>query len=154
MKPLEVAPIFLNPRVRLRYQVPLAETLELVRTGKDDKKCYPAIEDSVEGLAEGSSKVFTRDVFDLTILKLGLEAHQYSITDRGKYVLGKRLSITYADGMEFKATSVFFRAVKIEPIVRLRQKLIGSEELALEVTTMSKGIGVETDIDLDAMDNM
>ena len=152
MKPLDVAPIFLNPRVRLRYQVPLSETLELVRTCKDDEKCYPAIEDSVDSLIEGSSRVFTRDVFDLTILKLGLEARQYIITVRGKYVLRRRLNTMYADGMEFKATVVFLMGVKIEPTVRLRPRLMGLEELALEAATMSRGIGVEVDIELGAMD--
>ncbi len=153
MKPLEVAPIFLNPRVRLRYQVPLSETLELVRTCKDDEKCYPAIEDSVESLMEGSSKVFIRDVFDLTVLKLGLEARQYAVTVRGKYVLARRLNTTYTDGMEFKATVIFIVSVEIEPIVRLRPRLMESEELAMEAATMSKGIGVEADIELGAVYN-
>jgi len=153
MKPLEVAPIFLHPRVRLRYRVPLFETLELISTGKDDEKGYPAIEHSVESLVESSSRVFTQDIFDLSILRLGLEAREYSITNRGKYALGRRLDITYADGVEFRSVSVYLGAMKIEPIVRLRPKLTKSEELALKAATLSKRIGVEIDFELDTGDN-
>jgi len=119
---------------------------------KTTKSATQPIEESVESLVEGSSKVFIQDVFDLTILQLGLEARQYSITARGKYVLGRSLNTTYADGMEFKATAIFLVGAKIEPIVRLRPRLMESEELALEAAAMSRRIGVEIDIELVAID--
>ncbi len=149
MRPLESAPIFLRPRVRLRYQVPLTETVELVRTSGNDEKCYPAIEESLASVVAGSSRVFTQDVLDLAILKLGIEAHQYRLTTRSRHVLRRRLNTTYADGLEFKATAAFLRGVRIEPIVKLRPRLLESEELALEAIAVTKGIGVETDIDLE-----
>ncbi|MEM2093948.1 MAG: hypothetical protein QXI32_01470 [Candidatus Bathyarchaeia archaeon] len=148
MRPLESAPIFLKPRVRLRYQVPIAETVELVRASRDDEKYYPAIRDYVKSVVAGSLKVFAQDVFDLTILRLGIEAHQYRLTAKSRCVLGRRLCTTYADGLEFKAAAAFLKGVHIEPILRLRPMLIESEELASEAVALTKGIGLETDIEL------
>ncbi|MEM2093945.1 MAG: hypothetical protein QXI32_01455 [Candidatus Bathyarchaeia archaeon] len=42
MRPLGSAPIFLKPRVRLRYQVPIAETVELVMTRRNNVIHYSA----------------------------------------------------------------------------------------------------------------
>ena len=149
MKPIEFAPIFLKPRVRLRYQVTLSEMLELARTCKDDEKRYPAIEESAESLTEGSCRIFTQDIFDLSVLQLGLDSHQYSITVRGRRFLKDRLNTIYGDGMEFKVAAVFLRATMIKPIIKLAPRLVESEELALEATAMSRKIGAEVDIKLD-----
>ncbi len=148
MKPLETAPILLKPRVRLRYRVPLSETLELVRTCRYEDRYYLTIKQSTERVLEGSNRIFANDVFDLSLFEIELETNQYRITPKGRYALGRRLNSTYADGMEFKAASVFMRGVRIEPIVRLRPRFIESEDLALEAATMSRRIGVGLDVEV------
>jgi len=98
MMPLETAKVLLTPRVRLQYQVPVAETLHFVYHFQHCERYYREIQRCVERMAESANRIFVRDIYELTMLEIELMQGRFKITPRGKQLIDDHLQSTYQDG--------------------------------------------------------
>ena len=150
MKPLETAPIFLKPRLRLLRQVPVVETLEFVKKFKDDDSFHPHIKYFVANMTEGVNSFFEEDIRQLGSLKWQLETGEYKLTVRGRMLLGNRLRSTYIDGLEYQIAADMLREIEIKPILDLEPTILKSKRTAFGAKNLSKQIGQETGIEISA----
>jgi len=120
LKPLETAPIFLKPRLRLLRQVPVVETLEFVKKFKDDDSFHPHIKYFVANMTEGVNSFFEEDIRQLGSLKWQLETGEYKLTVE----------------------------IEIKPILDLEPTILKSKRTAFGAKNLSKQIGQETGIEV------
>ena len=152
MKPLESVPIFLEPRLRLHRRVPVVETLEFVRRFKDDDHAHPRIKYFVAKMTGKVNLFFSKDIFQLSILKWHLWTGEYKVTVRSRTMLRDRLCSTYTDGIEYRTVADNLRGIEIKPILDLEPEIVKSQETAFEAQILSKQIGKETGIEVSVSD--
>ena len=146
MEPIETSPIFVKPRLRLFYQVPVIETLRFVETFRDNNAFYPSIKFFVEKMAENAQRFFLDDIYDLGLLERYLDIGRYKLTKRGRTILETRLHSTYEDGVKYNLATNMVREVKIQPIMDLEPKIMESQATASAAKALSKTIGQEIGI--------
>jgi len=148
MKPIETSPIFVKPRPRLFYQVPVLETLKFVEMFHDNNKFYPSIKFFVKKMIESAQRFFADDIYELGLLKRCLDIGEYKITRKGRTILQMRLHLTYDDGVKYNLAANIVREVKIQPIMDLEPRIVESQVTASAAKALSKKIGQEIGIDL------
>ena len=145
MLPLESANVLLNPRVRLQYQVPVAETLHFVYQYQHYERYYREIQRHVERMADSANGVFVHDIYELTMLEVELMWGRYKITPRGKQLIHDRLQSTYHDGWGYHLHINTLGQASIKPIQAIKNSLLTSGRLALDAAHLSQRIRDDID---------
>jgi hypothetical protein len=145
MMPLESANVFLKPRVRLQYQVPVAETLHFVYQFQNSERYHQEIQQYVERMAESANRIFVRDIYELTILGAELTWGCYKITPMGKQLMDDRLQSTYHDGMGYHIHTNTLGQTSIKPIRAIKHYILQSGKLGLDAAHLSQRIGDQLD---------
>jgi len=146
--PIEVAQAFLRPRPRLFQQVPVVETLNFIYEFKDREDCYREMRRFLEKMLEGVQYFFAQDVYDLSLLELGLKERWYKITFRGKVLLEDRLRSTYSDGIEYRINADALTRMDVEPIMDLEAGIQRSSRMGYEAAALSRRIGDKVGIEV------
>ena len=143
--PLESANVLLTPRVRLQYQVPVAETLHFVYHFQHYVRYYREIQRYVERMTESANKIFVRDIYQLTTLVVELMQGRYKITPRGTHLIQNRLQSTYQDGWGYHFHIHALGRASIKPIQAMKNSLVASGQLALDAAKFSQRIRDDID---------
>jgi hypothetical protein len=145
MIPLESANVLLKHRVRLQYQVPVAETLHFVYQFQHYERYYREIQRYVERMAESANGIFVHDIYQLTTLEVELMQGRYKITPRGKQLIHDRLQSTYQDGWGYHFHVNTLGQAEIKPIQAIHDSLVTSGQLALDAAHISQRIRDDID---------
>ena len=145
MMPLESAHVLVKPRVRLQYQVPVAETLHFVYQYQHDKRYYREIQQYVERMAESANGIFVHDIYELTMLEVELLRGRYKVTPRGRQLIHNRLQSTYHDGWGYHLHINTLGQASIKPIQAIKNNLLTSGKLALDAAHLSQRIRGDID---------
>jgi hypothetical protein len=145
MLPLESANVLLKPRVRLQYQVPVAETLHFVYQYQHYERYYREIQRYVERMTESANGIFIHDIYELTMLEVELMWGRYKITPRGQQLIHDRLHSTYQDGWGYHLHINTLGQASIKPIQAIKNGLLTSGKLALDAAHLSQRIRDDID---------
>jgi hypothetical protein len=141
--PIETAQTFLRPRPRLCQRVPVSETVSFIYRFRDREDYYPDMKHFLNKMIEDVQHFFAQDMYDLTLLGLGLAERRYRITTRGRFLLEDRLSSTYSDGIGYRIQTDALVRVGVKPVLDLEKKIMRSSAIGYEAATLSRRIGRE-----------
>ena len=145
MIPIESANVLLKHRVRLQYQVPVAEILHFVYQFQHYERYYREIQWYVEQMAESANGIFVRDIYQLTTLEVELIQGRYKITPRGKQLIHDRLQSTYQDGWGYHFHINALGQISIKPLQAIHSSIVTSGQLALDAAHLSQRIRDDID---------
>lgn len=146
--PLEVSPIALDIRPRLRHSIGLRELLNFVRLHGFDERYQPKIEEYSMVIMNQGNELFLGDMYSFISFQLGFQDGKYKVTLKGKEIVGKRLNISYGDGFEFKAATKDLQRMNAIQSRALKEKILTAGDRAADVMNISQNIGKEIGVDV------